>query len=209
MAEMINPVADLAGVALTRQTVDRTRTAVAVARHWGGKPEKLIADQSKLDTFTKRHNRHSKWDRPSAFGMPFVPPQREENDSFKAPSIVCLKGDPKYQAASIRRPECELKLLGFGFVAAQDASRRLARLSSIEADWHLIDQEDEVKGVFHDAKPGVFARLRDPLEAVSAECIGAAADRPAVVADFMRSERNGIAASVGQKARAALQPLSC
>jgi len=123
--------------------------------------------------------------------MSLITAQRQENDSLHRARGVGLNGEPKDQASGLiaeRQPE----LLRLRFLPAECARCRFIGRAAIEADRYLIDQENEMVAVIHDAQPRVCAGFGDTLQPLLAERVGATADRPVVIAHLIGSEGDGI-----------------
>ena len=76
-----------------------------------------------------------------------------------------------------------------------------------ETHRHVLDHEDEVVARVEHGEPVARACLRRALQALLAERIGAAADRPAVIAHLGRGHPNRVAAGIRQQPRAKAQSL--
>jgi hypothetical protein len=86
------------------------------------------------------------------------------------------------------------------------SARRLVGEAAVEAHWYLVDQENEMMAVVHHPQPIVLTRVGDPFQPLLAEGVGAAADRPAIVAQLVRRHRHRVASGIGQEAGADTQP---
>jgi len=107
---------------------------------------------------------------------------------------VRLHRQAEHQAVRHVAAERQAHLLGLGFVAAQGADRGVLGQPAVEADRHLLDQEDEMVALVHNAEPGVLTILGHPLQALPPEGVGPASHRPAVVASRRppaRAHRDG------------------
>ena len=136
---------------------------------------------------------------PHALRMALLAPQSQEHHSLDVAGDPGLDRQPEHQALCRVDPQSQAELLGLGFLPPQRSRRRLLGEASIEADGHLVDQEDEMVAVIHDPEPRVIARRSNPLQSLLAERIRTASDRPTVIAHLVSRECDGIATGVGEQ----------
>ena len=157
----------------------------------------LVCDEAELDRWLASLDWSVERNRPGALRATFLAAKREEDDSLNGTCDARFDRETEYQAIRLVRAERQAELMSLRLLPPQRSDGRLLCEPAVEAHRHLFDEEDEVMAVVQHLQPRMDARGGGTPKALLSEGVGAAPDRPAVIAHLVCGKGDGVSPCVG------------